>query len=149
MRFGRLRIADVLMLPVASAVAVGAITGGWLGAGGAFADLAGSNGFGAFAAAWFALVVGAIGVLEFVQTVTRPAPTGGVASCVALCVLAPIGFWVAVANSGAAPLLVGMAAMFVLGVWGLRDESRGFKPDPAGSVTLLDLPERSAASVDG
>jgi hypothetical protein len=45
--------------------------------------------------------------------------------------------------------LIGLAVIFVLAVWGLRDESRGFQPDPAGSVTLLDLPGRAADSLDG
>ena len=149
MRLGRLRPADVLLLVLGGALAVGVVAGSWLGGGGVFSDLFGSDGVADCVAAWFAFGVAAIGVLEFAQTVSRRAPTGGLAACVALCAIAPIAFWVAVAGNGEAPLLIGLAAIFVCGVWGLRDESRGFQPDSAGPVTLLDLPGRSADSLDG
>lgn len=149
MRLGRSRPADLVLLPLGIGLVVGSAAGGWLVGDSAFADLDGSAGSGAFLASWLALVVGAGAVLEFVQTVTRPAATGGIAACVALSAVTPLAFFVAVACGAAAPLLIGLAGVFVSAVWAIRDESRGFQPDPAGAVTSLDLPEGSARSHDG
>ncbi len=141
MRLGRLRWSEVAIFVVSAGLAVDLLAVDWFTAdGGTVAERGLDSGlFGVLVA-----FVSGLGFIAVLQTAMRRAPTGGLATHVALTVACPlvmlVGLIAAIHGSGQSETdsglwsaLVGTGALFILAVVALRDESRGFAPDPGAS----------------
>ena len=157
MRLGRLRWSEVAILIVSIGLTVDLFAVDWFrGEGSSTAERGlDSDLFGVLVA-----VVAGLGFVAVLQTAMRRAATGGLAAQVALTVACPlvllVGLISAVARSdgmetaeGVWIAMIGTSLLFVLAVVALRDESRGFIPDPG--ATVLELPPIGdrPASTDG
>ena len=146
-RLGRLRVAEVLMTPVALGLVALSVYGTWDSSGAEFGFIR-----------LVTLLVGAVGLVCVAQAVLRTSPAGSIAAATVLCVGCPIVLVVLLisyASSETAEGLtqslaqIGVAAMFVLAVWALKSESRGFSPDPAAQIQTLAAPEKQVPGLGG
>ncbi|MEI6447074.1 MAG: hypothetical protein WCO96_04230 [Actinomycetes bacterium] len=146
MRLGRLRWSEVAILTVSIGLTVDLFAVDWFRpeSGGAAERGLDSDLFGVLVA-----VVAGLGFVAVLQTAMRRAATGGLAAHVALAVACPLVLLVGLVSasgggdgletaSGVWLALLGTCLLFGLAVVALRDESRGFKPDPG--ATVLEMP---------
>ena len=147
LRMGRLRLAEVVMAPLAVGVVVIACIGEW-----------DSNGDGFGFIRLLTLLIGGVGVLSVVQAVSRTSPAGAIACDVALCVACPVVFIILLISEltsdtadGSVQSLaqIGIVGLFITAVWGIRSESRGFKPDPGAHVESLPAPKKQPSAAGG
>lgn len=156
MRLGRLRWSEVAILIVSIGLTVDLFAVDWFRSegGGSVERGLDSDLFGVLVA-----VVAGLGFVAVLQTGMRRAATGGLAAHVALTVLCPlvvlVGLLSAIPGSdgmettaGAWLGLLGAFLVFGLSVVALRDESRGFKPDPGATVLEMPPVGERAQSVD-
>ena len=152
MRFGRLRAAEIAIAALSLALLADAFAVGW------------ADGAAAGIGHVMTFILAGVGLTCFLQTLLRRVPTGGIASAVALTILAPltlIVLLVALVSAGSSSgvegsggpgielAIAGSALMLAFAVWSLRDESRGFSPEPGPTVSAVELPESRGAAADG
>lgn len=152
MRFGRLRLAEIAILLLSLILIADVTLADW------------SGGIDESLAGWLAFACGVLGLLCFQQTIGRAVPTGGIAAAVTLSVLGFLAVLVlglallapgpfrgpgSAEGPGLAIAFGGCVLLWASAVWSLRDESRGFRPEPAASAEVLALPEIRTTSADG
>lgn len=155
----RFRVQELLMVAVAALLAADATLVDWYRT----AD-ATVTGLGSGVAGWLVLLLAVIALTAFAQTAMRRAATGGLAAEVSLFLLCPFATLVllvacifpsvfgpdgAETASGTWLGLAGCAALMLLTVSALRNDSRGMRPDPPAPVELLDLPADPTGSGGG
>jgi hypothetical protein len=146
-RFGRLRIPEVLMIPLGSGLVLVSLVGTW--------DSSGS-GFGFLRLV--TLLIGSVCLLAVVQAGFRTSPAGAIAADVFLCAVCPIALITLLISYATSDTVdgsdqrlaqIGILAAFVSAVWGLRSVSRVFDPDPSAQIETLAAPEKQAPCLGG